>query len=67
MIGAHPAPFAAVLRAAATLRRIIGVPDYATYARHMREHHPDCAVMDERAFERERLAARYMKPGSRCC
>lgn len=54
-------------RVAAILRRIIGVPDYSAYLAHMQRHHPGCAVMDPRTFERERMTDRYSRPGSRCC
>ncbi|MDZ7632457.1 MAG: YbdD/YjiX family protein [Gemmatimonadaceae bacterium] len=50
-----------------TLRTIIGVPDYDRYLRHMRAHHPECAVLAPDEFARQRLEARYSKPGSRCC
>jgi uncharacterized short protein YbdD (DUF466 family) len=49
------------------LRTIIGVPDYERYLRHMRARHPDCAVLSPAEFARERLEARYSRPGSRCC
>lgn len=54
-------------RIAAVTRRIIGVPDYATYVAHMARHHPECTPLDPRTFERERLMDRYNRPGSRCC
>ncbi|MBI1808526.1 MAG: YbdD/YjiX family protein [Gemmatimonadetes bacterium] len=54
-------------RLLAIVRRVIGVPDYALYLRHMRERHPGCATLSPREFERERLTARYSRPGSRCC
>ena len=47
--------------------RIIGAPDYDGYVAHMREHHPDQPVLTRDAFMRERLAARYERPGARCC
>jgi len=72
-----PAPLAAAPRPAslrsrlqrvvAVVRRIIGVPDYDEYLAHMQRQFPDCTPMDERTFERERMAARYHMPGSRCC
>jgi len=49
------------------LRRIIGAPDYAAYVAHIRAHHPECEPVSEREFVEERLAARYEKPGARCC
>lgn len=54
-------------RVARVIRRIIGVPDYETYVAHMRVHHPGQEPMSERDFHRERLTARYSRPGSRCC
>jgi uncharacterized short protein YbdD (DUF466 family) len=54
-------------RVAAVVRRIIGVPDYATYLAHMRARYPHCTPMDRATFERERLVARYQRLGSRCC
>lgn len=54
-------------RVAATVRRIIGAPDYAAYVAHVRAHHPGREPMCERDFVNERLSARYEKPGSRCC
>ena len=47
--------------------RIIGAPDYDHYVAHMREHHPGEPVLSRDAFMRERLAARYERPGARCC
>jgi uncharacterized short protein YbdD (DUF466 family) len=49
------------------IRQIIGAPNYDAYIAHVREHHPDQTPLTEDAFRRERLNARYSKPGSRCC
>ena len=54
-------------RVAATVRRIIGAPDYGAYVEHQRAHHPGCEVLSEEEFVTERLVARYQRPGSRCC
>jgi len=54
-------------RVGATVRRIIGAPDYAAYLEHQRAHHPGCAVLTEEEFVAERLTARYQQPGNRCC
>ncbi len=54
-------------RFVAIVRRIIGVPDYDEYLAHMQRHFPDCTPMDPRTFERDRMAAKYRQPGSRCC
>jgi uncharacterized short protein YbdD (DUF466 family) len=51
----------------AAIRRILGVPDYERYVAHVRERHPDEPVLSRDAFMRERLAARYERPGARCC
>jgi uncharacterized short protein YbdD (DUF466 family) len=56
-----------IARVLATVRRIIGVPDYAAYVRHMTTHHPDVAVLSAGAFAEEQLQAKYSRPGSRCC
>ena len=49
------------------VRRVIGAPDYSAYVRHMKEHHPECALLTEAEFLDEQLTARYSRPGSRCC
>ena len=54
-------------RAAAILRRIVGVPDYDVYLAHVREHHPGAQPMSRVEFESSRLNDRYSKPGQRCC
>ena len=54
-------------RVAQVIRQIIGAPDYATYLAHLREHHPERDPLTEKDFLRERLVARYSRPGSRCC
>ena len=51
----------------ATLLRILGAPDYDGYLAHMRERHPEQPVLSRDDFMRERLAARYERPGARCC
>ena len=58
---------AALARARAVLHAIMGVPDYERYVAHLRQHHPECPVPSPREFERERMSARYERPGSRCC
>lgn len=54
-------------RAAAVVRRVIGVPDYEGYLAHMRERHPGSMPLTRERFLAERLQARYERPGSRCC
>ena len=64
MIAAPGGPVAAIAR---VVKFIIGVPDYERYVAHQREAHPGCAPLSRDAFMRERLEARYNRPGSRCC
>ena len=42
-----------------SFRLMVGVHDYPTYLKHMREHHPHQPPMDERAFHRHCLDARF--------
>lgn len=58
---------AAARRLRAVLHAVIGVPDYERYLALHRTAHPGCTPLDRAAFERDRLAARYSRPGSRCC
>lgn len=50
-----------------TARLCCGVPDYETYVRHLREHHPERKVPTYAEFFRERQEARYRGTGGRCC
>jgi uncharacterized short protein YbdD (DUF466 family) len=54
-------------RVGRVLRTILGAPDYERYVAHVRACHPDRAPMSRDEFARERLAARYERPGARCC
>lgn len=54
-------------RLAAVVRTIVGVPDYDRYVAHVRARHPGCPPMTREEFLRERISARYERPGSRCC
>ena len=56
-----------VTRTRATLHAIVGAPDYERYVAHVRAHHCDATPMTREEFARERLEARYDRPGSRCC
>ena len=49
------------------LHAIVGAPDYERYVAHVRACHPDRVPMTREEFARERLEARYNRPGSRCC
>ncbi|MGE5384797.1 MAG: YbdD/YjiX family protein [Betaproteobacteria bacterium] len=48
-------------------RLMVGVPDYETYAAHMRQTHPDLPVMSYEEFFRERQEARYSGGVGKCC
>ena len=50
-----------------TARRMIGVPDYAAYLRHHREHHPERAPLAYAEFFARAQSARYRGAGGRCC
>ena len=54
-------------RAAAVVRRVVGVPDYETYLSHVRTRHPETTPMTREEFERVRLEDKYSRPGQRCC
>ena len=54
-------------RAAAVVRRVVGVPDYDRYVAHVAERHPDVVPMTREDFERVRLEDKYSRPGQRCC
>ena len=54
-------------RAVQVARLSIGVPDYETYVRHLRMHHPERAVPDYAEFFRQRQDARYRNGGTRGC
>lgn len=52
---------------AATVRRIIGAPDYGAYLEHHQRFHPECPALTEREYIQQRLDDKYSRPGSRCC
>ena len=58
---------AAARAAGRILRTVLGVPDYERYLAHVRTRHPERTPMTREAFLRERLDARYSRPGARCC
>jgi len=64
-------PLGSVRRALAAgarlARALIGAPDYERYLAHAHACHPGCVPLSREEFARERLAARYDRPGSRCC
>jgi len=63
-----PAHIGAFLRrAAAIVRRVVGVPDYEVYVAHVHECHPGTVPLTRDEFERSRLEDKYSRPGQRCC
>ncbi len=62
---------ASVARGLGAVRRalptIVGAPDYERYVAFVRARDPGGPVPDRATFERERLTARYARPGARCC
>ena len=49
------------------VRRIAGMPDYATHVAHLRQCHPERPVPSPREFFDEYLRARYAEGPTRCC
>jgi uncharacterized short protein YbdD (DUF466 family) len=48
-------------------RRIVGMPDYPAYVRHLRQAHPSWPIPSEREFFALYLQARYGDGPTRCC
>lgn len=47
---------------------MIGLPDYPTYVKHKKIHHPNEPIMSYEEFFRERQASRYSRiKRGRCC
>ena len=61
------APAAWRARARRAYLQVFGIPDYARYLEHMAAHHPDAAVLSERAFHAQAIERKYCKSGPRCC
>lgn len=56
-----------VERVLAAVRRTLGMPDYATYLRHVAERHPGQEPMSEAAFFTDFIERRYADGPNRCC
>jgi uncharacterized short protein YbdD (DUF466 family) len=54
-------------RTVQTARLMVGLPDYARYAAHVREKHPDREPMSEAEFFRACQQSRYGGGQGRCC
>ena len=64
-----PAPSGAspLERVLGMVRRVIGVPDYDAYLVHVAECHPGTRPLTKDEFLKDRLDAKYSRPGQRCC
>ena len=51
----------------ATMRAILGAPNYERYLAHMRLKHPLETPMPFGEFEQRRLDDKYLRPGAKCC
>ena len=51
----------------AVLRRVVGMPDYDSYVRHVRACHPERPVPSEREFFDEYIRVKYQGGAMRCC
>ena len=49
------------------VRRIAGMPDYASHVDHLRRCHPERPLPSEREFFEEYVRARYADGPTRCC
>ena len=49
------------------VRRILGMPDYEEYLRHLKRCHGSDPVPSEREFFESYLRSRYGRSPSRCC
>ena len=54
-------------QAVRTARLAIGVPDYDTYVRHLRAHHPERPIPSYEEFFEQCQQARYKNGGNRGC
>ena len=54
-------------RVVTLIQRVSGMPNYAAYLEHLRQHHPGCPVPSEREFFNDYLKRRYGGGFSRCC
>jgi uncharacterized short protein YbdD (DUF466 family) len=50
-----------------TIRQLAGMPDYISYAEHLRRCHPEAPLPTEREFYEAFIRARYEDGPTRCC
>jgi uncharacterized short protein YbdD (DUF466 family) len=51
----------------AVIRRIVGVPDYDAYLKHLRTHHPETVPPTREQFLQKCWEDKFSRPGNRCC
>lgn len=49
------------------VRRIVGVPDYDAYLKHLRTHHPETVPPTQEQFLEKCWEDKFSRPGNRCC
>jgi uncharacterized short protein YbdD (DUF466 family) len=54
-------------RGIVAVRRMLGMPDYQAYVRHLQRCHPDRPIPTEREYFDQFVRARYGDGPSRCC
>ena len=60
-------PGSAMARVLWYLREVMGENAYGHYLEHQRRTHPEAPVLPRREFERRRIDAMEIRPGTRCC
>jgi uncharacterized short protein YbdD (DUF466 family) len=54
-------------RVLSTIRRVVGMPDYAAHVEHLRRFHPGYPIPSERDYFDQFVRARYGEGPTRCC
>ena len=54
-------------RLMSSIRRMMGMPDYPGFVKHVRACHPERAMPSEREYYEQYLERRYGNGTSRCC
>ena len=62
-----PALRLTLVRVAAVLRGMLGVPDYESYVAHTRLCHPGAPLLSEAELLARRQRDRFERPGGKCC
>jgi len=67
MPGRWNTPPGTFLRFLTFLRRVAGMPDYASHVEHLRRFHPGDPIPSEREFFESYVRTRYGEGPTRCC